>query len=175
MTRKKPNAPLIFSLIVLTLIVGGSAHDFRLQQAKHKSVRIQNRQPTPTTWPMRSVTTQGYQIALPNEFQLREDRQTNTVAFLNIVKLGVKQQSLIISRKKTVDTDPCIHKAQAYTHASCLDMFDTHVLDWGSFPTPHQQPEYLYTIIQSGYEYKLHFIGFPEPEKSKILATFRTT
>src|SRR4051812_20844219 len=111
---KKSNAPLVLTLLVLVLIVGGTAHDFRLQQAQHTPRLVKSPQPTPTGWPVRSMLTQGYQIALPSEFQIKEDKHTGSVAFLKIVKLGVEQQSLIISRTKTAQTDPCVNKMPAY-------------------------------------------------------------
>jgi hypothetical protein len=150
---------------LLILVVGGSARDFRLQKATHKDANTQNLLPTPTGWPVRIVLTEGYQIALPTEFQIKEDKQTGSITFS-----GVNQQSLVVSRTKTTQTDPCAIKTPGYPHTTCQNMFDTHVLDWGTTP-----PEYLYTIIESGYEYTLHFFGIPEPEKSKILASFRTT
>jgi hypothetical protein len=168
-STKKSKAPLIVSLILLIAVVAGTAHDFRLRQAKHNQIIAAKPLPTPTVWPVRFVVTQGYQIALPSEFQVKEDEQTGFVAFMKIVKPGENQQSLIISKTKTDEKDPC-KKAPNISHMSCLNIYDYRMLDWGAVP-----PEYLYTIIGGGYEYKLHFMGFPEDEKSKILASFRIT
>jgi hypothetical protein len=168
--RKKSKAPLVLTLIVLILIVGGSAHDFRKQQAEHKVFLSKMKPPMPTVPPVYLFATTTYQIAIPKEFQVKVDQQNGSVTFLKIIKLGVNQESLIISMKKTTEKDPCAKKISGYTHTSCKNAFDYKMLDWGIRP-----PEYQYTVISAGNEYTLHFFGFSEADKTKILETFRIT
>lgn len=119
---------------------------------------------------------QGYEIKIPKDYEIKEDRQNNLETFSKVIKKGYDEKYIGVLRKQSVQSDPCNQKPEGYK-AECTAINGYRALDWRSNvpPLPMGPLTFIYTFISNGVEYTITFTGIEKDEKDQILSTFKFT